>query len=234
MRNMLLLFVMVLLGSGCEKTEQISLNGNGDTDLNGNGDTDPRMCIELVKFTDNKYRECILGEQIPGMIRLPQHLGKPVALDMLIGSQPFTIELPNGYWVKDWKWPVELLKRSTTAVLPYKWETLTSWSQTWDMPDTIWGYDQCIADYRYIKREDIDKYLSLNTDVKRDSFLYTTLYLLPLSFDRCDSVKELPEEGKELYYKCIHEQDSLHTIYVQRLIDVTNKGGFEQITHKCY
>lgn len=223
MKVKIFLFASIaILCVACEKSDQI---------VNG-GDHFPRMNIELVKFTDNKYRECIMGEQVPGLVRLPQHLGKPVAVDLLIGSQPYMVELPNGYWVKNWKWPVGLLNRSTTILLPYKWETITNWSQTWDIPDTILEYDQYIADFREIKRVDIDKFLALNTDVNRNSALYGILYLLPKCFDRYNSIEDIPEEEKDSYYMCIQEQDSLHAIYVQRLTDIINNGGFDELCAK--
>lgn len=203
----------------CEKPD------NGDK-----GDFEPWMSMQLVKFTDDMYREYILAEHIGDNPVCMRGKTPPVVEELIVGTIPYSVKLPNGYWLIDWRWD-SFIYRPSNILLPYKWETLTHWSQTWDMPENPLAFDEYFEEVGGVTRRTIDTFLGINLNVSRYSEYGDLLYNLPYG-TRFMSDKDIPSAEREHYYECVHQQDSLHEIYTQRLIEIINNGDFEKVYNK--
>ena len=95
-----LLFFGIMLCS-CEKQPATNepVGGNGGS----GGDDEPEMRMSLVKFTDDAYREYILATAFSDNARM-RATSPPVAEELILGTIPYSVKLPNGYWVIDWRW----------------------------------------------------------------------------------------------------------------------------------
>lgn len=222
-KSFLCLLLMMVFYS-CENSTPINLDDDGDAPA-------PAWSIGLVKFTDDKYSEYIIAEHIIGDVNLRGGSKPAVVEELIVGASPYTIKLPNGYWVVDWKWPT-LFYKPTNVLLPYKWESLTSWNQTWNMPENPLSFNEYIADLGWVSRRTIDTYFSINLDVKRFSSLSNLLYETPRFLWNYLSEKDIPEQEKENYFGLIHQQDSLHEVYIQRLTEIINNGDFNKVYKK--
>lgn len=237
MKTRLLIFLMFVYGlASCEQS-QISTNTENQTNPetpSDQGDVEPWMSMQLVKFTDDKYREYILAEHIgDGPVRMR---GKtpPVVEELIVGTIPYSVKLPNGYWLIDWRWGNSFIYRPSNVLLSYKWETLTHWSQTWDMPENPLAFDEYFEEVGGVTRRTIDNFLGINLNISRYSEYGDLLYNRPpLVFGGgFMSDKDIPSAEREHYYECVHQQDSLHEIYTQRLIEIINNGDFEKVYNK--
>ena len=220
-KTILLLLLTGCMFISCEKPD------NGDK-----GDFEPWMSMQLVKFTDDKYREYILAEHIGDNPVRMRGKTPPVVEELIVGTIPYSVKLPNGYWLIDWRWD-SFIYRPSNILLPYKWETLTHWSQTWDMPEDPLAFDDYFEDVGCVARRTIDNFLGINLTVSRYSAYGDLLYNCPRLFGRgFMSDKDIPSAEREHYYECVHQQDSLHEIYTQRLIEIINNGDFEKVYNK--
>ncbi len=212
-KAIILLCVSLLTLVGCEE----------------NPGTPPYFGIKVVKFTDDKYRENILAEYITDSVRM-RGSQPPVIEELIVGSNPFAVKLPNGYWVVDWRWQGIFIYPSSNVLLPDKWETLSHWNQTWELPVERLPFKKYIADYGIVTRRALDNLLGINLNVERWSSLDELLYESPWVWG-CgyQTENDIPDDEKVLYYECVRQQDSLHTIYVQRLIEVINNGDFKKV-----
>ncbi len=221
-KNVTIIFLTVILGSmlcSCER----------DGEAGKNVPPEPYFSIDLVKFTDDKYSELILAEHRSTLVTMRGGT-PPVVEELIVGKSPYTTKLSNGYWVVDWKWDSRLYYPPSTIMLPYKWETLMHWQQRWDMPDNTQPLNACIADYAGVYRLTIDNLLSVNTDINVNTPEWHELYLVPMVWaQNYLSEKDIREEEEETYYRHIHMQDSLHAIYVQRLIQIIDNGDFDKV-----
>ncbi len=200
------------------------------TETGQGGDPEPYMSIGLVKFTDDTFREYILAEQIGDSPVGMRGKTPNVVEELIIGSIPYTVKLPNGFWLIDWRWGNAFIYRPSNVLLPYKWETLQHWNQTWDMPEKPLSFDEYFEEVGGVYRRTIDNYLGINLDESRYSQYGDMLYNIPWVSGRgFMSEKDIPAEERENYYECIHKQDSLHKIYVNRLIEIINKGDFDKV-----
>lgn len=219
-KNILVLLLAGCMFMSCEKPE----------DRPSGNSVDPWMSMVLVKFTDNKYREYILAEHIGDSPVRMRSTTPPVVEELIVGTIPYSVKLPNGYWLIDWRWGGTFIYRPTNVLLPYKWETLTHWNQTWDMPENPLAFNEYFEDVRGVFRRSIDTFLGINLDVSRYSKYGSMLYDLPWVYGRgFISDKDIPTVEREHYYECVHQQDSLHEIYTQRLIEIINNGDFEKV-----
>lgn len=224
---------MAFLLTSCEKPANPSEDNTvapSDSINDKGGANEPDSPFELVKFTDDKYREYILAaNQVTYACLLTS---KPnVAEELIVGTIPCDIKLPNGYWVINWRWCPVMLWSDICVLLPYKWETLKHWNQTWNLPDTIMPFHQYIEDVGFTSRRVIDEYLSLNQDVKPFSHEESILYKYYGGW--YDSMNEISnDEDKDEYLKYIYLQDSLHIVYAQRLAEIINKGDFEKVINQ--
>ena len=198
-----------------------------ENDAIGNS-TPPHMGMQLIKFTDDQYSEYILAWSNNGVMKM--RVGRaPVVEELVIGKNPYSVKLPNGYWVIDWKWGNNLVWPES-ALLPYKWETLTHWGQTWDVSDNILSPNVYRIDYAQVYRRTIDNQLSINQDIDRTTFEGAMLYDLPASWgQKYKREADIPDGAKEWYFEDIRRQDSLHAIYVQRLIRIVENGDFDKV-----
>lgn len=226
--------ILLLLLAGCMlmSCEKPNTQNTEDAGSHGNSE-EPWMSMQLVKFTDEQFREYILAEQIgDGPVRMR---GKtpPVVEELIVGTIPYSVKLPNGYWLIDWRWGNLFIYRPSNVLLSYKWETLTHWSQTWDMPENPLAFDEYFEEVGGVVRRTIDNFLGINLDVSRYSAYGDKLYNRPWLFGRrFMSDKDIPSAEREHYYECVYQQDSLHDLYTRRLIEIINNGDFEKVYNK--
>ena len=212
----------VILYKSCEKPD------NGDK-----GDFEPWMSMQLVKFTDDMYREYILAEYIGDNPVRMRGKTPPVVEELIVGTIPYSVKLSNGYWLIDWRWGNSFIYRPSNILLPYKWETLTHWSQTWDMPENPLAFDDYFEEVGGVVRRTIDNFLGINLNISRYSEYGEKLYNRPQLFGMgFMSEQDIPSAERENYYECVYQQDSLHEIYTQRLIEIINNGDFEKVYNK--
>lgn len=220
-KTILLLLLTGCMFMSCEKPE----------DAYGNS-VEPWMSMQLVKFTDDKYREYILAEHIGDNPVCMRGKTPPVVEELIVGTIPYSVKLPNGYWLIDWRWD-SFIYRPSNILLPYKWETLTHWSQTWDMPEDPLAFDDYFEEVGGVVRRTIDNFLGINLTISRHSEYGDLLYNCPWLFGRgFMSDKDIPSAEREHYYECVHLQDSLHDLYTRRLIEIINNGDFEKVYNK--
>ena len=212
-----------LLFISCEK----QYNGNNSDE----GDREPEAAIMLVKFTDDSYREYILAEKIGESSVHMRGTTPPVIEELIVGTIPYDIKMPNGFWAVNWRWGISFIYPPSNVLLPDKWETLTHWSQTWEMPEKKPVFKDYIEEVGIIPRKTIDTYLGINLDVSVYSPEGWFLYDYPWN-SSYTTEDEIPDTERALYYTKIHQQDSLHQIYVQRLTDIINSGDFDNVYKK--
>ena len=204
-------------------------DGSGTTDESGD-DNAPWNFMQIVKFTNDEYRNYILAEQIGDFPVMMRGKTPPVVEELIVGSIPYCVKLPNGYWLIDWRWGGVFIYRPSNVLLSDKWETLIHWDQTWVMPENPLAFDAYIVDVGGVFIRTIDTYLGINLEVSRFSAYGDMLYNRPWVFGRnYVSEKDIPINEKEHYYDCIHQQDSLQKIYTQRLIEIINSGNFDKV-----
>ena len=227
MKTKFLLFsILVVLFAACEKPNTPDNNPVDNDSIPGGGASEPELGLTLVKFTDVKYREQILAIDF-GTYACLRGSEPSVAEELIVGTIPYDTQLPNGYWVINWRWSSSFIYPSYNVLLPDKWQSFTHWKQTWDMPGIVMPFNQYIEDYCAVKRRSIDKHLSLNQDVKPlEEYI---LYAIPSVWWQYSSLNDIPDEDKDRYFNEIHQQDSLHAIYVQRLTEIINDGDFENV-----
>lgn len=200
------------------------------------GDRDPEAWLTLVKFTNDKYRDQIIAYKGTDSATMNWRCTYPPLIEeLIVGTSPFTHQLPNGYWIMTWRWEDVYIYPTRNILLPYKWESFTHWSQKWPMPEDIVSFKDFIVEVGGVDRRTIDEHLSQNTNVKSGTEEYFFLYDYPVVHSR-NYIREddISTDEKEWYFTYVHQQDSLHEIYVQRLIDITNKGDFEKVYKKIY
>ena len=194
--------------------------------------------LRLVKFTDDRYSENILAERYRNqdLLALPGNGKSWVLEELLVGQSPYTVQLSNGYWIIDWKWSRGLALSESSFILPYKWETLTSWGQKWEMAGSLLPVQENIISSGDVYRRTIDNYFSINKDMdirlgEGEGFmLYIAEYMQPMEgYTRLVEQTNSSESAKEKYYNAIHVEDSLHAIYVQRLIEIVENGDFDKV-----
>ncbi|MBO7457659.1 MAG: hypothetical protein J6T80_00180 [Paludibacteraceae bacterium] len=232
MKNFIWLLFFGIMLCSCEKQPATNepVGGNGGS----GGDDEPEMRMSLVKFTNDIYREYILATAFSDNARM-RATSPPVAEELILGTIPYSVKLPNGYWVIDWRWESgQIVYYWGNVLLPYKWDTFTHWYQTWELPDNPMPFEQYIAESGGVGRRDIDKILGVNLDIQnKTDHRWQQLYCLPRVYAlHYVSMQDVPEEEKESYLNTIHEQDSLHTLYVQRLTEIINNGDFDKVYHK--
>lgn len=228
-------FATAFMFAACEKTQTPDNNPtNNDSistsdnleDQSGDG-REPEMCLMLVKFTDDKYREHIIATKITSKTACMRSFRPPVVEELIVGSIPFADKLPNEYWITNWRWSVNFIYPPYDVLLPDKWVDMTHWAgQTWDVPENSPLYEEYIASRKYIRRRTIDDFLSIEiTDKTEEAWLYgQPPYQEQYVYD-----KDIPEQTRTSYYDMIHMEDSLHLIYVQKLMDIVQKGDFEKL-----
>lgn len=191
------------------------------------GMQEPTVSMMLVKFTDDKYREYILAEHISGPDVQMRGSYPPVVEELIMGKIPYTVKLPNGYWLIDWRWGITFIYRPSNVLLPYKWETLTHWNQKWEMPTNPLSFHEYIESVGYVKRRTLDTYLGINMDSSRyECRLYLQPYVYSAGYV---SEKDILTEERDWYFSTIHFEDSIQAIYTQRLIDVIDSGNFDKV-----
>ena len=236
MKNYLFILSILIANAimivGCDNNpSEVTPNGNSTDVLTG--EPDPEAFLFLVKFTDDKYREQIIAENIYNPVRMRGEI-PPVVEELIVGTNPWANKLPNGYWIADWRWGNSFIYPSTNVLLSDKWESLTHWNQTWPMPEEIIPFHDYIVEVGGVNRRNIDTLLRVNTDVKRGSELDYMLYQVIGGVGNFKKDIDIPEDLKKEYYSIIRQQDSLHQIYVQRLIDITTNGDFEKVYKRIF
>lgn len=218
----------------CEsQKDPININPSSTDRTTELGGPEPSMCMMLVKFTDDNYREYILAEQIGDYPVQMRGTTPPVVEELIVGTIPYEKKLSNGYWLVNWRWGDTFIYKPSNVLLPYKWETLMHWNQTWDMPENPLSFSDCIAELGFVPRRSIDTNLGLNMDVSRYSEYGLMLYDLPYVYAKgYMSEKDIPDEVRDVYFNYIHQQDSLHDVYTDRLIDIINNGSFDNVYKK--
>ena len=197
-------------------------------------ESEPESYLFLVKFKDDKYREQIIAEKIYNPVRM-RGTTPPVVEELIVETIPWVDKLPNGYWIANWRWGYSLLYPSTNVLLPDKWESMTHWTQTWPMPEEIVPFHDYIEEVGSVRRRDIDTLLTVNTNVKSGTEEYFFLYGIPVVYGRRYTTKEdILDFEKDSYFTYVHQQDSLHEIYVQRLMDITTNGNFKKVYKKIF
>jgi len=228
-KNIFWLVIISFVFFSCEQPQTPQEDHSGETISPGN-DPEPYMSFLLVKFTDDKYRDYILAENI-GSVRMRGRV-PTLAEELIVGTIPYSVKLPNGYWAVDWRWGNAFIYRPSNVLLHEKWETLTHWNQTWELPENIIPFDDYIADCGCVCRRTIDNHLSINLDVKRWSDLDFMLYELPWVWWQYNSVADIPANEKEVYMSEVLRQDSLHAVYIQRLTQIIESGDFQKVYNK--
>ena len=203
----------------------------GEDDGSDNGDHEPEIALCLVKFTDDKYRDSIIAVNY-GDCAMMRKRSPYVIEELVVGTNPYSVKLPNGYWVVDWRWDGGFIYPPYDVLLPYKWETLTHWDQKWELPDKTLSFNQYMETWGFVLRRVIDAYFSLNQDVMPYSDEENLLYIgSPVGYHYV-SEKDIPSDEKDYYFGMVHAQDSLHPIYVQRLLEIINNGDFDRVYNK--
>lgn len=221
----------MILFNSCDpnSNEQFeNLDNQGD-----HGDSEPESVLLLVKFTNDDYREQIIAEKIADLPITMRGSKPPVVEELIVGTIPYTDKLPNGYWIVNWRWGDYFIYQPSNILLPDKWERLEHWNQTWEVPKSSIPFKEYIEDFGFIRRRKIDAYLSINTDIQRDSELAISLYSRSWIIEQYVSEKNIPDNVKEHYFSTVYQQDSLHALYVQRLTEITDNGDFEKL-YKTY
>lgn len=224
-----ILSATLLILVGCkDNPSEVTPNENNNTEV-PTSEPEQEVFLFLVKFTDDKYREQIIAENIYNPVRM-RGATPPVVEELIVGTNPWATKLPNGYWIADWKWGNSFIYPSTNVLLPDKWESLTHWTQTWPMPEEIVPFHDYIVEVGSVRRRSIDTLLSINKDVKSGTEEYFFLYGIPVVYGRGYMNKEdIKDFEKDSYFTYVHQQDSLHEIYVQRLMDITTNGDFQKV-----
>lgn len=190
--------------------------------------SEPENVLLVVKFTDDKYRNYILAENILTPVRMRGSV-PPVVEELIVGTIPYSTKLSNGYWIVNWRWGTNFIYPPSNILLPDLWESLTHWNQTWEIPADPLPFNAYIADYGFVRRRIVDSLLSINEDVEKWSDMDYLLYESPGIWEQYVCEKDIPAQNKDRYFTIIHQQDSLHAIYVQRLIEITNNGDFKKV-----
>lgn len=204
-----------------------TFNDIGKKDSINQGEAnEPEMALELVKFKDNKYREYILAEYITQSVTMRGDV-PPLAEELIVGTIPYSIELPNGYWAIDWRWGLSFIYPPSNILLPYTWSSLKHWNDTWEKPHEYIKFNEYIEEIRFVDRRSIDEYSSIYITDEREAYQH---YSIPYIYWKYTSISEIAEEDKKLYYNEVYRQDSLHSAYIEHLIDIINKGAFDSVS----
>lgn len=196
------------------------------------GDVLDKMGICVVKLSSPEYLDYVIADiyNHKDSTFAIRHLIGGAAQELYLGSSPYIAKLQNGYYVVDWKWG-DFLYPSTNHLLNVKWEDVKARNQQWE-------WDKMMLSSGFIIKcggapfERIDKYLNIAPPPIKDNTYFDYLpreYCRPPCIGLVLSLSEISDSTSlQLYLDDVKYQDSLQTIYIERLEKLIEEGKFEE------
>ncbi len=192
---------------------------------NGNKPIPPYISLYntlVVKFSKPEYKDYIYAERYGDEeYRFREEGYRSVADEFYAGKCPY-IDLGEGYYLTDWKWPWHIY--SDDVVLKLPWSEMTSRDQRFGK-DTVeifpWPY---IEEQYTVYFYDIDNYLNIlkheiPNDGDIDFFAYSYNWM-------CTEKNKYIKGDREEYERCVARCDSIQAEYVQKLRWIVESGNF--------
>jgi hypothetical protein len=236
--NFVRLFLLALLSvfvAACDKKNDLQEKVNPTENEGGGGlSTAPERCLEIVRFVNDEYRNCIIAETFDYKTARMRGSGNrpPLVEEFIIGSNPFSVQLPNGYWVIDWRWDTFFIYPPTNVLIKSPWEDLHGWYDTFDLASYphLFTFSDYIEDFGFIRRRDLD---SINNRIVKDKqeaqILYDSEFAWSFGSRNCKYLTDLPMEDRESYLDFVKQQDSIHAYYVESLKEIVLNERLEDI-----
>lgn len=173
--------------------------------------------------------------------------------EFFLGTSPY-IELTDNFYLVDWKWG-NFIYSPTNVLLDVKWKDVNNRLELWDLRTDLISdkADKFLKVWAITSRKKIDIHLRI-TPTPVDSTLpdygsrknISPDYLIPWFAWEFNTISQLQNQHKkykkdslinryfEDYCREVERQDSLQTVYVERLKQIIQTGELEKITSSFY
>lgn len=228
----------------------LSLLSCGAELKNGPSDFDRHiMCIDIVKFSSPEYSQYVVAEKVAitfdtidtkyGYSLTAKEYGYKIRSDggvyqeLFLGKSPY-IELPNNYFIVDWKWG-DFIYEPSNILLNVKWDEVQDRQEIWEIDSKI-VTSHFITSWGSVSREDIDKYLNITHSVIDSDYNIPAEHVRPWFLGKYNSISEMSDSIGENYtlkeyQQEVQKQDSLQNIYVERIAQLIEEGALERVAN---
>lgn len=174
------------------------------------------MYISFVKFSDPEYLNYVVVDRddfgdYEHMCNI-RSTGRTYE-QFYIGSSPY-IPLTDGYYIVDWKWG-DFIYPPTNFLIDIKWPEVKSRSQEWEYP-SIYITSKFLKTCACITYRTIDTYLQIESPNNED-------YFMPYWMEGAHTA--MPDSLLERITENVRYQDSLQSIYAERLIQIIKEDA---------
>lgn len=213
------IFCCALWLSACESNREAADPGPGTW---GN-------CLRVVKFSSPEYPNYVVVEKdYDGDYEHFCQL-RPcynLFIELVIGSSPY-IALPDNYYAVAWEWG-QIIYPPTNFLIDVPWSDVEDCHQKWEYTSR-YITSQFLTEKGAVGYRAIDNYFNIESANKND-------YIKPAWMDEIycdyDSFESLPDSLAEDFREKAKYQDSLQSVYIERLSQIIKEGHLDKVLYR--
>ena len=184
----------------------------------------PTNGMTYVKFASPEYINYVVVEDIQkdetGKRYCGIRGGGGCCEELHFGSSPY-IELPNGYYLVDWKWG-GMIYQPTIFLVDLRWEDVEYRNQIWEYEPNDVITNKFLKEWGSTSYKMIDQYLRTQPPTS-DAYEFPALW-------KVESLESLSSSNKAYFFKEVEKQDSLQQIYIGRLTAIIQQGDIDKVS----